>query len=75
MMGDSIGMGFGGPFMWLFWIFLVIVIVWAVKAASGSNKGPTEKLKPALDILNERYAKGEIDQQEFEQMRKDLAAD
>ena len=72
MMWDNVGMGFGGPFMWLFWIFLVIVIVWALKAVMGNSNSPPEMQKPALDILKERYAKGEIDEQEFEQKRKDL---
>ena len=75
MMGDNIGMDLGGAFMWLFWIFLVIVIVWAVKAVTGKNNSPPERQKPALDILKERYAKGEVDQQEFEQIRKDLGGD
>ena len=75
MMGDNIGMGLGGAFMWLFWIFLVTVIVWAVKAVTGKSNSPPERQKPALDILKERYAKGEVDQQEFEQIRKDLGGD
>ena len=73
MMGGGIGMGFGGGFMWLFWILLILVIVWAVKAGGGTSNNPTEKPKSALDILNERYAKGEIDQEEFEQKRKVLS--
>ena len=72
MMGDGLGMGLGGGFMWLFWILLILVVVWAVKSAGGSSKNPTETPKSALDILEERYAKGEIDQQEFEQKRKVL---
>jgi putative membrane protein len=73
MMGDGFGMGFGGGFMWLFWILLIVVIVWAVKAAiGGSSNSPPEKQKSAMDILRERYAKGEIDKEEFEQKRRDL---
>ncbi|MEN8179112.1 MAG: SHOCT domain-containing protein [Pseudomonadota bacterium] len=72
MMGDGFGMGLGGGFMWLFWIPLILVIVWAVKAVVGIGNSPTDKGKSALDILKERYAKGEIDQEEFEQKRKDL---
>jgi putative membrane protein len=72
MMGDGFGMGFGGGFMWLFWILLIVLIVWAVKAAVGSSNNPSEKQKSALDILKERYARGEIDQEEFDQKRKDL---
>ncbi len=51
MMGNGFGMGFGGGFMWLFWILLIAVIVWAVKGAVGSGNSPTDKGKSALDIL------------------------
>jgi putative membrane protein len=66
------GHWFGGGFMWLFWILLIVVIVWAVNAAMGGGNNASEKQKSALDILKERYAKSEIDQEEFEQKRKDL---
>ncbi len=72
MMNSDFGMGFGGIFMWLFWIIGIIVIVWAVMMVIGGRKEPSAKQKTALDILKERYAKGEIDQQEFAQKRKDL---
>ena len=71
-MHDGHWFGFGGGFMWLFWILLIIVIVWAVKAAVGNSNNPSAEHKSALDILKERYAKSEIDQDEFEQKRKDL---
>ena len=74
MMGDGFSMGFGGGFMWLFWILPIVVIVWAVKAVVGSGKNPADTGKSALDILKERYARGEIDQEEFEQKRKDLGS-
>ena len=66
MMGNGFGMGFGGGLMWLFWILLIIVIVWVVKASMGSGTR-SETRKSAIDILKERYARGEIDQEEFEQ--------
>jgi putative membrane protein len=71
-MFDGHMMGFGGGFMWIFWILLIVVIVWAVKAAGGSGNKPPENRKSPLDILKERYARGECDQQEFEQKRKEL---
>jgi putative membrane protein len=65
--------GFGGGVMWIFWILLVVVILWAVKTVAGSEKNPADKQKSALDILKERYAKGEIERDEFEQKRRDLS--
>jgi putative membrane protein len=64
---------FGGGFMWIFWIVLIAAIFWGAKAMSSSENNKADNQKSALDILNDRYAKGEIDQKEFEQKRKDLS--
>ena len=66
------GHWFGGSFMWLLWIFIIVAIVWALKAAIGQNNTQNTNEKSAMEILRQRYARGEIDQQEFEQKRKDL---
>ena len=64
------GMGiFGGFLMLFFWVAFVFFIVWIVREVTG--RGTHEKSK-ALDILKERYAKGEIDKKEFEEKKKDL---
>jgi len=65
--------GFGGGWMWIFWILLAVVILWAVLIAPGSGTSSAGKQRSALDILKERYAKGEIEREEFEQRRKDLS--
>jgi putative membrane protein len=72
MMGNGYGMGFGGIFMWLFWLLVIIGVVWLVKSFVAGDGGASGKGKSSLEILKERYARGEIDQQEFEQKRRDL---
>lgn len=62
--------GFGGIFMWLFWIALIVLIVWLLKNGIG---GQQRRSNTALDILEQRYARGEIDKEEFEEKKRDLA--
>jgi putative membrane protein len=76
MMG-SWGMGwFGGIFMIVFWILilvgLVLVIKWLIQSTGRSKAGEPAGHR-ALDILKERYARGEIDKAQFEAMKRDLA--
>jgi len=76
MMGGW-GMGwFGGIFMILFWILvivgLVLLIKWLVQSSKGHSERPGDGSSRAIDILNERYARGEINKQEFEEKKRDL---
>ena len=62
--------GFGGGLMMIvFWALLIVLVVWIVKEISGRHSNSDSK---ALDILKERYAKGEINKEEFESKKKDL---
>lgn len=73
------GMGwwmvFGGIWMIVFWVLIIALIVWGIRkiAGSGSASGTRQKREP-LDIARERYAKGEISRNEFEQIKKDLSS-
>ncbi len=77
MMGSGM-MGFG----WGWWMPVVMVgfwglVVWGIIAlvrGSGVCCVPSQQVskESALDILRNRYAKGEIDREEFESKRKDL---
>ena len=76
--GNQLGGGMMGGTYGLSWIFslvffvliivgVVLLIGWLVQQSSGRG----EKKAP-LDILKERYVKGEISKEEFDKMKKDL---
>lgn len=67
---DTTGMGLG---MWIFWIVVVLVVVLFIKLfMSTENLQSRPSSESPLDILKKRYAKGEIDEEEFERRRKEL---
>lgn len=74
-MGDFGGWGFG--FGWLFMILFGGLVILGIVAIAkwlmgGSGSGGTPAQKTPLQILEERYARGEIDRDEFEQKKRDL---
>ena len=72
MMGGWNGFGVLGWIpMLLFWILLILGVVALFRYLGGSTRSSDKERSP-LDILKERYAKGEIDKKEFEEMKKVL---
>lgn len=78
------GMGWFGPWggflMVFFWIVVILlfagVVRWLFGGAQGLgrvNHPKAESSRRALEILEERYARGEIERDEFMQRRDDLA--
>ena len=76
-MMHGFGFGFGGFFgMILIWALLIIGSIWLIKVlfSGGTNKSSkqTDKDDDPIDILNRRYARGELNREEFELMKSDL---
>lgn len=75
--------GSGGMWPWAMagWVWLwallilaiVAVVVWvAARAGAGSQRSDSDGSPDAMRILEERFARGEIDQEEFEARRATL---
>lgn len=76
MMWDyGMGWGWGWLGMILFLLVPVLLVLAAIKyLASGSSREKSEQRagSKAMEVLEERYARGEIDREEFLQKREDL---
>lgn len=77
--GMAGGFGFGGIFMILWWAIIIVAFVALVRWMTTPDKGQADELRAgsgrkALDILKERYARGEIDEQEFQRKEHDLTS-
>jgi putative membrane protein len=74
---DGSGMGwFGGIFMIIFWVLVIVglifLIKWLIQSTKGDSGSGRSGSSKALDILRERYARGEINKEEFEEKKRDL---
>ena len=75
MWGGGWGMIFGPFIMILVVAAVVVVVVLLVRSLGGPSAGDFDRLPPtksALEILKERYARGEIDKEEYEERRRVL---
>lgn len=69
--------GFWGIFMVLFFWGIIIVLIlgvarWLFGSLPTVTDHPRQSSRQALDILDERYARGEIEREEYLQKRDDL---
>ncbi|HEB97719.1 MAG TPA: SHOCT domain-containing protein [Sedimenticola thiotaurini] len=68
-MGSGFGFGIPGIGMLLFWGLIVFLVVWLVRAAAGSRRDRDGGSR-AREILDERFARDEIDRAEYEEKRR-----
>lgn len=60
--------------MWIWWLvglIVIVALVWAVLRASGRGTGGTAAASPE-ERLKQRYANGEIDEEEYGKRLRDL---
>ncbi len=77
--GPMYGYHFGMGWMFLglvFWIFVitcaVLLVLWIIGRGGRGKRAQGED--SALEILNIRYAKGEITKEQYDEMKKDILA-
>ena len=71
MWNDWGAMGlFGWTMMLLFWVTVILVIVWAARSWNSRNSGGVRP--DALEVVRRRYARGEIERDEYEERLQTL---
>ncbi len=78
-MMTGFGMGLGGGLAMVFlWVVLIVGAVWLARGLFQNGQQPhvsSTRLEPSADeILKQRYARGEITKEQYEQIRRDLSA-
>ena len=71
------GWGWWMLFGWVWMVFFWGLIIWAVVTIANRLGGDRDGVKTgrsALDILEERYARGEINDTQFDEMRRRINA-
>jgi putative membrane protein len=72
--GNMMGYGYGGGVLWLIVLILVGVGIYFLLRIFKSKGSEGSIIETPLDILKQRYVKGEIDKEEFERQKNDLTS-
>lgn len=68
--GWGVDMGIGMTILWI--VLIAVIILIAKSAISGTSEQTQHASENALDILKKRYARGEIDEDEYERKKSEL---
>lgn len=71
-MMDYDGHFWGGGSMWIFWILIIVGILFVFQSMTKGKSADSVDKETPMEILKARYARGEIDEEEFERRRKEL---
>ncbi len=74
MMHDWLGGMWFGPIWMILWLALLVAIIVGVARWLGGADGHTDRPPPtAREILDERYARGEIEREEYLKRKQDIS--
>jgi putative membrane protein len=68
------GFGYGGMFMWIIFLIVIGLLIYFIVQAQKTKGQTLIQTEGPLDILKKRYAKGEINKEDFDRMKRDLEA-
>ena len=71
-MMDMIGHGLGMGWWWIIGITILVVVIWVIVNRTNQQRSLQKNEQSAIDVLRDRYARGEIDKEEFEKRKKVL---
>ena len=63
---------FGGGFMWILWIVITAGVFFLIQSVVKGNTRNSYDNETPMEILKKRYARGEIDEEEYERRRIEL---
>lgn len=64
--------GFGIGFMWIFWVGIIALAIAWIWPYMKKAKSQRNSEISSLDILKQRYARGEISKEEYGEKKRDL---